>query len=78
MKTARLDVEEAHGIGERMLDEHALGVAGDEGLVVELASLVSRMVDSSWPRSVMKHWRYALVRTNFMFVDLRVAVFAVG
>jgi hypothetical protein len=23
-------MEEAHGIGERVLDEHALGVAGDE------------------------------------------------
>ena len=26
----RVDVEEAHGIGERVLDEHALRVVGDE------------------------------------------------
>jgi len=26
----RVDVEETHGVGECVLDEHALGVAGDE------------------------------------------------
>ena len=47
-------------------------------LAVELASLVSRMVGSSWPRSVMKNWRKVRSRTGLVFVDARGAMLAAG
>jgi hypothetical protein len=72
-------VEEAHGIGERVLDEHALGVAGDEffggGFCVvgeqDGGLVVTEIGDKELAVS-------ALARTSLLFEDPRGAVFAVG
>jgi hypothetical protein len=65
-------VEEAHGIGERILDEHALGVTGDEvlgggGCVVgeqDGGFVVAEIGDEELAVG-------ALARTNLLFVDPR-------
>jgi hypothetical protein len=63
-------VEEAHRIGQRVLDEHALGIAGDDrlsgglGVVGEQDGglVVAEIGDEELPE-------VALVRTSLVFID---------
>ena len=72
-------MEEAHGVGERVLDEHALGVAGDEascgGCCVvgeqDGGLIVAEIGDEELAVG-------ALVRTRLLLEDAWLAVFAVG
>src|SRR5437899_9482598 len=72
-----VDVEEAHRIGERVLDQHALGVAGDDilgggsGVVGEQDGglVVAEILDEELAEG-------ALLRTSFLFVEARGAMLA--
>ena len=75
----RVDVEEAHRVGERVLDQHALGIAGDDrlggglGVIGEQdGGLVVAEIGDEELAEV------ALVRTSLLFVDARGAVLAAG
>src|SRR6516225_6853701 len=78
MRTAH-DMEEAHGVGERILDEHALGIAGDEifnGRVCVVGEqdgglVVAEIGDEELAVGAPK-------RTRLLFVETWRAVFAMG
>src|SRR6202049_716221 len=75
----RVDVEEAHRVGQRVLDEHALGIAGYDGLGGGLSVIgeqdgglvVAEIGDEELPE-------VALVRTGLLFVDARGPMLATG
>src|ERR1700730_1200435 len=72
-------MEEVHGIGERVLDEHASGIASDgvagAGACVggeqDGGLIVAEILDEELAEG-------ALSRTSLLLVDSRGAVFAVG
>ncbi len=72
-------MEEAYRVGQRVLDEHALGIAGDDGLGGGLGVVgeqdgglvVAEIGDEELAEG-------ALVRTSLLFVDARGAMLAAG
>ena len=75
----RVDVEEAHRVGECILDEHAFGVAGDEvfdGTACVVGEQDGRLVVAEVGDEELAAG--ALKRTSLLFVEPRVTVFAVG
>ena len=72
-----VDVEEVHGIGKRILDQHTLGVASNDiagggGCIVgeqDRGLIVTKILDEELTEG-------ALAGTSLLFVDPRGAVFA--
>src|SRR5713101_1794369 len=72
-------MEEAYRVGQRVLDEHALGIAGDDGLGGGLGVVgeqdgglvVAEIGDEELAEG-------ALVRTSLLFVDARGAMLSAG